>query len=122
MAGEILPYTLIICDRKIMNFHNYPILIVYPVLSQIYSNSDELQKKGLLQMEPFERVREYLERPFQNIFTTFHRKTDFGDGSPCQPVSDAMNHLSLALQHSSAGPKVNKFLLDVHFPIWSVTH
>ena len=60
MTGEFLPHTLIICDRKIMNFHNYPIPIVYPVLSQIYSNSDELQKKGFLQMEPFERVREYL--------------------------------------------------------------
>ena len=65
------------------------------------------------------------ENIFSDRFKTFLQlstvKQTLGT-SPCQPVSDAMNHLSLALQHSLANPKVNKFLLDVHFPIWSVTH
>ena len=100
---------------------NFVMFVIFVLIS--YQISVEWRKETLLeqQLKGFDlRIRLELGGRFKTFLQLSTLKQTLG-GRPCQ-VSDAMNHLSLALQHRSAGPKVNKFLLDVHFPIWSVTH
>ena len=84
-----------------------------------------VQKNCLLwdQLKGVERRISFTWRPFQNIFTAFHSKTDFGGRCARYQMPWITCHLLYSRGDVAVpGPKVNKFLLDVYFPIWSVTH
>ena len=75
------------------------------------------------QLKGVERRISFTWRPFQNIFTAFHSKTDFGGRCARYQMPWITCHLLYSRGDVALpGPKVNKFLLDVYFPIWSVTH